>query len=161
MHEKALRGGIAVSKTDAELHGSAAMSGNEEFAWAPTLDGVLFEIVNASPNSVNVNREWSAPGQVVDVIETQWDEERKEHRAQTGSDALPFGTYSVREVAASNGYLLSDGSPRTVEVHAAGELAEADANGNPLSFSNQVIRNDLELSKIKEGDASLCRWRFP
>ena len=160
VHEKVLRGGIAVSKTDAELHGSAAMGGNEEFAWAPTLDGVLFEIANASPNSVNVNGEWSAPGQVVDVIETQWDEERKEHRAQTGSDALPFGTYSIREVAASNGYLLSDGSPRTVEVHAAGELVEADANGNPLSFSNQVIRNDLELSKIKEGDSKPLQVAF-
>lgn len=152
VHENVLRGGIAVSKTDAELHDAAAMGGNEKLAWAPTLDGVLFEIVNASPNSVNVNGEWSAPGQVVAVIETQWDEERREHRAQTGADALPFGTYSIREVAASNGYLLSDGNPRTVEVHAAGELAEADANGNPLSFSNQVIRNDLELFKIEEGN---------
>lgn len=152
VHENVLRGGIAVSKTVAELHDAAAMGGNEELAWAPTLDGVLFEIVNASPNSVNVNGEWNAPGQVVAVIETQWDEERREHRAQTGADALPFGTYSIREIAASNGYLLSDGSPRTVEVHAAGELAEADANGNPLSFSNQVIRNDLELFKVREGD---------
>lgn len=152
VHENVLRGGIAVSKTDAELHNAAAMGGNEKLAWAPTLDGVLFEIVNASPNSVNVNGKWSAPGQVVTVIEAQWDEERREHRAQTGADALPFGTYSIREIAASNGYLLSDGSPRTVEVHAAGELAEADANGNPLSFSNQVIRNDLELLKIKESD---------
>lgn len=152
VHENVLRGGIAVSKTDAELHSAATMGGNEELAWAPTLDGVLFEIVNASPNSVNVNGEWSAPGQVVGIIETQWDEERREHRAQTAADALPFGTYSIREVAASNGYLLSDGNPRTVEVHAAGELAEADANGNPLSFSNQVIRNDLELFKIEEGN---------
>lgn len=152
VHENVLRGGIAVSKTDAELHNAAAMGGNEKLAWAPTFDGVLFEIVNASPNSVNVNGKWSAPGQVVTVIEAQWDEERREHRAQTGADALPFGTYSIREIAASNGYLLSDGSPRTVEVHAAGELAEADANGNPLSFSNQVIRNDLELLKIKESD---------
>ena len=152
VHENVLRGGIAVSKTDAELHNAAAIGGNEELAWAPTLDGVLFEIVNASPNSVNVNGEWNAPGQVVGIIETQWDEERREHRAQTAADALPFGTYSIREVAASNGYLLSDGNPRTVEVHATGELAEADANGNPLSFSNQVIRNDLELFKIEEGD---------
>ena len=152
VHENVIRGGIAVSKTDAELHNAEAMGGNEELAWAPTLDGVLFEIVNASPNSVNVNGEWSAPGQVVGIIETQWDEERREHRAQTAADALPFGTYSIREVAASNGYLLSDGNPRTVEVHAAGELAEADANGNPLSFSNQVIRNDLELFKIEEGN---------
>ena len=152
VHENVLRGGIAVSKTDAELHSAAAMGGNEELAWAPTLDGVLFEIVNASPNSVNVNGEWSAPGQVVGIIETQWDEERREHRAQTGTDALPFGTYSIREIAASNGYLLSDGNPRTVEVHAAGELAEADANENPLSFSNQVIRNDLELFKVREAD---------
>lgn len=152
VHESVLRGGIAVSKTDAELHNAATIGGNEELAWAPTLDGVLFEIVNASPNSVNVNGEWNAPGQVVAVIETQWDEERREHRAQTDADALPFGTYSIREIAASNGYLLSDGNPRTVEVHAAGELAEADANGNPLSFSNQVIRNDLELLKIEEGN---------
>lgn len=152
VHEDVIRGGIAVSKTDAELHNAEAMGGNEELAWAPTLDGVLFEIVNASPNSVNVNGEWSAPGQVVGIIETQWDEERREHRAQTSADALPFGTYSVREIAASSGYLLSDGNPRTVEVHAAGELAEADANGNPLSFSNQVIRNDLELFKIEEGN---------
>ena len=160
VHENVLRGGIAVSKTDAELHDAAAMGGNEELAWAPTLDGVLFEIVNASPNSVNVNGEWNAPGQVVAVIETQWDEERREHRAQTGADALPFGTYSIREIAASNGYLLSDGSPRTVGVHAAGELAEADANGNPLSFSNQVIRNDLELFKVREGDNEPLRVAF-
>ena len=160
VHEKVLRGGISVSKTDAELHGATAMGGNEELTWAPTLDGVLFEIVNASPNSVNVNGEWIDSGQVVDTIETQWDEERREHRAQTSSDALPFGTYSVREVAASNGYLLSDGSPRTVEVHAAGELAEADVNGSPLSFTNQVIRNDLELFKIKEDDSEPLQVAF-
>lgn len=73
---------------------------------------------------------------------------------------MPFGTYSVREIAASNGYVLSDGSPRTVEVHAAGELAEADTNGNPLSFSNQVIRNDLELYKIREGDKKPLQVAF-
>ena len=160
VHEKVLRGGIAVSKMDAELHGVAAMGGNEELAWAPTLDGVLFEIVNASPNSVNVNGEWNAPGQVVAVIETQWDEERREHRAQTGADALPFGTYSIREIAASNGYLLSDGSPRTVEVHGAEELAETDVGENPLSFSNQVIRNDLELFKVKEDDGKPLQVAF-
>ena len=74
------------------------------------------------------------------------------YTAQTTADALPYGTYDVRETATNGSYLLTDGEPRTFEVRAAGEIVSASADGAALEFRDQVVRNDLELSKKSESD---------
>ena len=49
-------------------------------------------------------------------------------------------------------YLLTDGEPRTFEVRTGGEIVSASADGAALEFRDQVVRNDLELSKKSESD---------
>lgn len=46
------------------------------------------------------------------------------YTAQTTADALPYGTYDVRETATNGSYLLTDGEPRTFEVCAGRGLQE-------------------------------------
>jgi hypothetical protein len=73
--------------------------------------------------------------------------------------ALPahtFGTYDVWETATNGSYLLTDGEPRTFEVRTGGEVVSASTDGTALEFRDQVVRNDLELSKKSEaGNAGL------
>lgn len=69
--------------------------------------------------------------------------------------ALPahtYGTYDVWETATNGSYLLTDGEPRTFEVRTGGEVVSASTDGTALEFRDQVVRNDLELSKKSEAD---------
>ena len=95
-------------------------------------------------------------GSVVAVIETAWNSEAQAYTAQTASDALPYGTYTVAETATNESYLLTDGEPRTFEIRTDGIVVTADAEGGELVFHDQVVRNDLKLSKKAENtNASL------
>lgn len=58
----------------------------------------------------------------------------------------------MRETATNGSYLLTDGEPRTFEVRTGGEIVSASADGAALEFRDQVVRNDLELSKKSESD---------
>lgn len=58
----------------------------------------------------------------------------------------------MRETATNGSYLLTDGEPRTFEVRTGGEIVSASADGAALEFRDQVVRNDLELSKKSETD---------
>ena len=91
-------------------------------------------------------------GEAVATLTTAWNDEAGAYTAQTAADALPYGTYDVRETATNGSYLLTDGEPRTFEVRAGGEIVSASADGDALEFRDQVVRNDLELSKKSEAD---------
>lgn len=91
-------------------------------------------------------------GEAVATLTTAWNDEAGAYTAQTAADALPYGTYDVRETATNGSYLLTDGEPRTFEVRAGGEIVSASADGAALEFRDQVVRNDLELSKKSEAD---------
>ena len=58
----------------------------------------------------------------------------------------------MRETATNGSYLLTDGEPRAFEVRAGGEIVSASADGAALEFRDQVVRNDLEVSKKSESD---------
>lgn len=92
----------------------------------------------------------SEPGEVVAAIETEWDEEIGSYIAKTAPDALPYGTYTIQETATNDSYLLTDGEPKTFEIRTDGLVVTADAEGGELTFYNQVVRNDLKLSKKAE-----------
>ena len=102
----------------------------------PGLDGIEFTVTNRSAHRVLVDGEWRGPGEAVATLTTAWNEEAGAYTAQTAADALPYGTYDVRETATNGSYLLTDGEPRTFEVR------------------DQVVRNDLELSKKSEADTA-------
>ena len=153
--DEVFRGGVQVTKSDKELQASEALAGNghkEAPGEHPGLDGIKFTVTNRSAHKVLVDGEWREPGEAVATLTTAWNDEAGAYTAQTAADALPYGTYDVRETATNGSYLLTDGEPRTFEVRAGGEIVSASADGAALEFRDQVVRNDLELSKKSEAD---------
>jgi len=152
VQDDVIRGGVQVTKADAELGKSEAVGGNGHAAEGvgTTLSGIEFAITNASENKVLVGDAWYEPGEVVAAIETEWDEEIGSYIAKTAPDALPYGTYTIQETATNDSYLLTDGEPKTFEIRTDGLVVTADAEGGELTFYNQVVRNDLKLSKKAE-----------
>ncbi len=142
-------GGVRVVKSDAELGASEAIGGNGHTpdGAGTTLAGIELTITNASEHGVMVGGEWFHAGDEVMTIETAWDEEAGAYTAQTAPDALPYGTYTIQETATNDSYLLTDGEPRTFEVREDGAVVTADAEGGALELRDQVVRNDLKLSK--------------
>lgn len=150
-----VRGGVQVTKSDKELQASEALAGNDHKEVPgehPGLDGIEFTVTNRSAHKVLVDGEWREPGEAVATLTTAWNDEAGAYTAQTAADALPYGTYDVRETATNGSYLLTDGEPRTFEIRAGGEIVSASADGAALEFRDQVVRNDLELSKKSEAD---------
>ena len=149
VQDDAIRGGVQVTKADAELGESEAIGGNGHAAEGvgTTLSGIEFTITNASVAKVLVGDVWYEPGEVVATVETAWDDGIGSYVAKTAPDALPYGTYTIQETATNDSYLLTDGEPRTFEVRADGIVVTADAEGGELVFHDQVVRNDLKLSK--------------
>ncbi len=124
------RGGILVRKVDADT-GSAQAQGDASLA------GAQFAIANASEQAVIVDDVRYEPGEVVMTIVTGGD-----GVAQTGAYDLPFGTYTVTEVAAPTGYRAGDGTAQTVQVAENGVVYELES-----AFADEVVRGGVELCK--------------
>jgi hypothetical protein len=153
--DEVFRGGVQVTKSDKELQASEALAGSghkEAPSEHPGLDGIEFAVTNRSAHRVLVDCEWRGPGEAVASLTTAWNDEAGAYTAQTAADALPYGAYDVRETATNGSYLLTDGEPRTFEVRADGEVVSVSADGAALEFRDQVVRNDLEVSKKSEAD---------
>lgn len=155
-------GGVQVIKSDLELQASEALGGNSHDAKSTgsTLSGIEFTIANASEHGVMVNGSWFHVGDDIMTVTTHWNEEAGAYTAETSADALPFGTYTIRESAANGSYLLTDGEPRTFEVREDGAVVDADTEGGLLEFSDQVVRNDLEISKKASDDNASLQVPF-
>ena len=147
-----IRGGVQVTKSDVELGASEALGGSSHDALdtGSTLSGIEFTIANASEHKVLVGDKWFEPGDVIETIATAWNDEVGAYTAQTAADELPYGTYTIQETKTNDSYLLTDGTPRTFQVRAEGVLVAGDRYERPLEFSDQVVRNDLEIVKMAE-----------
>ena len=121
-----VRGGIDISKEDSEM--GSTPQGNSSFA------GINFEIVNRSANPVVVGGTTYAVGEVVMTITTD-----ETGTASTGNDALPYGTYEVRESATNESMLLTW----------TGETVTVRQNGHSVAITavNDVERGGLSLQK--------------
>lgn len=150
--DEVIRGGVQVTKSDVELQASEALGGSSHDALTTgsTLSGIEFTIANASEHKVLVGDKWFEPGDVIETIATAWNDEVGAYTAQTAADELPYGTYTIQETKANDSYLLTDGRPRTFQVRAEGVLVAGDRYERPLEFSDQVVRNDLEIVKMAE-----------
>ena len=128
--DEVFRGGVQVTKSDKELQASEALAGSghkEAPGEHPGLDGIEFTVTNRSVHKVLVDGKWCEPGEAVATLTTAWNDEAGAYTAQTAANALPYGTYDVRETATNGSYLLTDGEPRTFEVRAAGEVVSPKA----------------------------------
>ena len=150
--DDAIRGGVQVTKSDIELQDSEALGGNSHDALdtGSTLSGIEFTIANESEHKVLVGDNWFEPGSVIETIVTSWNDEAGAYTAQTASDELPYGTYTIQETKTNDSYLLTDGEPKTFQVRENGAIVKATSAGGELEFYDQVVRNDLEVVKMAE-----------
>lgn len=153
MLNEVVRGGVQVQKDDLELGASEALGGADHSALSDeghlgtSLEGIEFTVVNASEHGVMVGGTYRPKGSVVAVIETAWNPKEEAYTAQTASDTLPYGTYSIAETATNDSYLLTDGAPRIFEVREDGKVVTADREGADLLWRDQVVRHDMHLQK--------------
>ena len=127
------RGGVRLVKTDSET-GSDPQNGL-------SFDGTQFELKSLNDNPIIVNGKTYAKNQVIDTLVI------KDGQAVTDPHMLPYGTYSVQEVKAPEGYLLDD------TVHEF-RIVDDGVLVNPIdhdgSIENQIMRSDLEFTKKGE-----------
>ena len=147
-----VRGGVMVEKDDIELGKSEAIGAKDHSSTVgANLNGIEFTIVNESEHRVIVNGESYDPGQAVMTITTAWNDSEQAYTAQTAEDTLPYGTYTIRETKTNDSYLLTDGQPKEFQVRKEGVIVKAEPDGDDLTFSDQVIRQDLRVTKKAEG----------
>ena len=72
--------------------------------------------------------------------------------ASTANDALPYGHYRVDETKAPEGYLNEGRISLEFDITEDGKIVELTETGS--SIENQIIRGDLELVKVSDGDLS-------
>ena len=125
-----VRGGVKITKHDIETGTGDPLGG-------ASLDGTKFEIKTLNEKPVIVSDVTYTKGQVVHTLTI------KDGEASTSTHLLPFGLYSIQEVKAGEGYLLTDGEPHEFRIAKDGVLV------NPFdgAFENQVMRSDLEFTK--------------
>lgn len=152
--EPVIRGGIEIQKVDCELASAGSGEANRPLG-AATLAGAVFEVTNESEGAVWVGGSSYAPGEVVEPATMVTNESG---HASTAPDLLPYGTYSVREVAHSEGYLVNGEWERTVKIRVQGQV-ESLASPEDAT-TEQVIRGDLNLQKSVDGGSRLAGIPF-
>lgn len=135
-----IRGGIEIQKRDIET-GEAAAQGDA------TLEGAEFTITNLNANPVIVDGKTYKNGEVVLTLVTD-----EKGLVSTAKDALPYGHYRVDETRAPEGYLNEGSISLEFDITENGKIVELTESGS--SIENQVIRGDLELVKVSNGDLS-------
>lgn len=135
--EQVIRGGVEVKKEDSDAAHDGTAQGDA------TLAGIAYAIVNESDGSVTVDGQSHAKGEVCTTITTD-----AEGHAATAADALPYGSYSVHEVAkagnlANDGYLLGDEVKR-FDVTENGAVVSLVDDG----FENDVVRGNVTFKKL-------------
>ena len=86
----------------------------------------------------------------------------------TAANLLPFGSYSIKEVASNGKYRLTNGQPHTFAISVDGQIVTANTTGNAIVFEDEVVtgkvaltKNDTDLATNKaQGDASLAGIRY-
>lgn len=126
-----VRVGVEITKHDIETGTGDPLGG-------ASLDGTQFQIKSLNDKPVIVGGVTYSKGQVIQPLLTIED-----GHASSDAQWLPFGLYSIQEVKAGEGYLLTDGEPHEFRIAKDGVLV------NPFdgAFENQVMRSDLEFTK--------------
>ena len=147
-----VRGGVAVVKNDAETHSSAIVGGKDGGDdYSATLAGATFAITNKSKAPVYAYIDGQTVkvdvNAVVTTISAEWNEDKKAYVAMTPDDMLPYGSYELKEIVAPRGYLLNN-TVLPFEIRENGKIVETTIDNKPLTFENDVIRNDFNMVKI-------------
>ena len=139
--ETVVRCGLSVDKSDFETKEFAALGGAK-------LDGAVFEVVNKSKRDVRVGGVLYGNGEVVTTLTVA------DGRATTDADGdgvdrtLPYGTYTVRETIAGEGYNISeDVVDVTIDDFARDGAVVEKSRADGADIENKVKRGDVEFTK--------------
>lgn len=135
-----IRGGVKIQKRDLET-GEADAQGNA------TLEGTELTVTTLNKNPVIVDGKSYENGDVVLTLTTN-----EQGLATTAKDTLPYGHYRIDETKAPDGYLNEGRITLEFDVVEDGKIVDLTETGS--SIENQVIRGDLELVKVSNGDLS-------
>ena len=138
VYDPVIRGGVKIQKRDLETREAKAQGG-------ATLEGAEFTITTLCKNPVLVGGKAYENGQVVATLKTD-----ASGIATTAKDLLPYGHYRFDEIKAPEGY-LKDGA-KSVEFDITENGKTVDLTGKDSSIYNQMIRGDLELVKVSDGN---------
>jgi hypothetical protein len=128
--DSVIRAGISITKLDGETAGASPNA-------ARSREGAEYAIRNASQNAVVVNGKAFTPGKDILTLKTD-----KNGNASTAPDALPYGTYEIREIKPPKGYRLSS-ERKTIELHPDKSWSKVG-----VILSDTPIRGDFRLKKV-------------
>ncbi len=135
--EVPIRGGVKIGKWSLEVNERRAQGG-------ATLSDTVFTIINDSKSPIRVDGKTVAPGEVAAEVKTD-----ENGLYESAADFLPYGSYRVKETKAPDGYLFDEDATAGFSIRKDGEIVDLDQG----EFSDAVIRGDLELTKIRDGNA--------
>lgn len=136
MEDHVVRGGILVGKVSLETNSNTPQG-------EATLKDAVFSITLQSDKPVMVGGTLFSKGDVVQTITTN-----EQGVATTSNDALPYGTYTIREIEAPTGYLLNDEWSRDVSIRSNGEMV--DLTSPQDSVPDRVKRGGFAFNKVDE-----------
>lgn len=165
--EQVIRGGVRIEKWDWELNSSEALASSGHADEKNGLDGhnlagMTFGIWNVSQEHVQVDNETGETvindpaGDYKDIskcilkIVTHWDDEVKAYVADTSADALPYGTYIIREIWRddNNAYFIGDGSDFGAAYgkdHGDQKMSDTELSSDKSPIFEFRIRNEGEI----------------
>ncbi|MDO4536654.1 MAG: VaFE repeat-containing surface-anchored protein [Coriobacteriales bacterium] len=134
--DKVVRGSIRVGKISNETNMHHAQG-------SASLGGAQISITNNSTHPVLVNNVSYNVGEVVCTLTTD-----NNGYAQTDDRALPYGTYTLREVKAPEGYLLNEDWYQVVAIREDGALYELSSG--QYALNEQIKRGGFRFNKVDE-----------
>ncbi|MBR0341633.1 MAG: VaFE repeat-containing surface-anchored protein [Oscillospiraceae bacterium] len=138
--DEVVRGDVEIEKMDKETDVRVPLG-------SATHVGTTFEITNKSVHPVVVDGKLFQAGEVCKTIRI----EKEKETAKTTGRALPYGTYTIKEVAVGTGYLLTDTKERTFQIREDGKTVSISKDGDVKEpFRNQVKRGDFNFIKVFE-----------
>ena len=145
--EDVQRGGLTIQKLDSQT--GTTPQGDA------SLEGISFEIVNNSRNPVVVNGNTAAPGQVAMTITTN-----VAGVATTGENALPYGDYTVREVATNDSMLKTFDEEISVTISEDGQMLEYEAENEVVRGGIDIEKQDSQMGTTPQGNSSFAGIAF-
>ncbi len=135
MENTPIYGGVKIAKLDYESKSSVAQA-------EASLSGATFDIVNDNEYTVSVNGSNYKKGETVLVLTTD-----ENGVAQTESNCLPYGRYTVVETEPPTGYSCDGITERKFTIEENGVTVDLTDPSNAIL--NRVIRGDIVFRKIE------------
>jgi hypothetical protein len=129
--ETIIRGGVKIKKQDVDYQDNDSQGD-------ASLKDAEFTITNKSKGTVAVGGKKYKPGE--DVLTICTDENGV---AASAADALPYGSYEIRETKAGEGYLLNEKWKQSFEIRENGKIV--DLTKEPCDET--IIRGGVEIEK--------------